>query len=89
MLTSEFIEKSNISKDKVVKRDKIEIEYNGQKLSKKRFSFIRLQSRNKCKILIRTIYDNIKKEYCEYNNIKLIIIRYDDIDIQKIIEEIL
>jgi len=33
--------------------------------------------------------DNIKKEYCEYNNIKLIIIRYDDIDIQKIIEEIL
>lgn len=42
MLTSEFIEKSNISKDKVVKRDKIEIEYNGQKLSKKRFSFIRL-----------------------------------------------
>jgi hypothetical protein len=41
MLTSEFIEKSNkihnnkytynVSKDKVVKRDKIEIEYNGQK----------------------------------------------------------
>jgi hypothetical protein len=37
----------------------------------------------------QVINDNIKKEYCEYNNIKLIIIRYDDIDIQKIIEKIL